>query len=267
MAICTKNKNLIRGLEILELLLDESSISAAQVTKSLGIPRSTAFSLMGHLFDRGYLERDARHPHRYTFGRQLHRLGAGYQSGSRLLTEGQPILTKLASEIGATVQLSVLDQDMNLVLLREHGNNRIRMIFRVGVRSPINWSASGTLLVSHLSDSELRARLEGKIPPSPTGLAPTDVADVIAEVRQFRRRGYALKICHAHQHLVTVAAPVIDRLGNCIAAITALCYEFNFTPRYRPMLIQGVKQAALDLGGRLQVSHRRGSPNLPRKEV
>jgi len=259
MALGGKGRSLLRGLVILDFLLERRSITVAEIISELRIARATAFALVRGLEQHGYLERDAENPHGYTFGRQLYRLGAAYESGSRLLEQGRVVLSRLAREIGEMVQLSVLDREMNLVVWREQGENRIRMMFRVGTRTPINWSASGTLLVSDLSDEELHIRLAGRIPASPTGLAPTRMDAVIREIRRSRRLGYALKVGHAHQHIVTIAAPVLDRSGRCVAAITVAAYEPTVTLARRRLLIACVRQGAKELAGRLE-----NPPSRPR---
>ena len=57
------------------------------------------------------------------------------------------------------MQLSVLDNDLMMVLLKEEGVRPVRIISQVGSRVPVNWAAAGRLLVSDLDDKALTALL------------------------------------------------------------------------------------------------------------
>src|ERR671926_410737 len=66
-----------------------------------------------------------------------------YRSQMDLLKEGGKIVEELRDETGETVQLSVLENNVMLVLVKEESSKPIRIISRVGSRVPINWAAAG----------------------------------------------------------------------------------------------------------------------------
>src|SRR3546814_6297539 len=124
-------------------------------------------------------------------GRKLFELGMQYRAKIDLLDEGGRIVEALRDATGETVQFSVLDAGMMLVLMKEEGNQPLRIVSRVGSRIPVNWSAAGRLLVSDLDDAALRQLLAGTVAQSPTGRAVTDVDALVQQVRTFRRQGFA----------------------------------------------------------------------------
>ena len=69
-----------------------------------------------------------------------------YRSHVDLLKDGSRIAEQLRDETGETVQLSVLDNDLMMVLLKEEGVRPLRIISQVGSRVPVNWAAAGRLL-------------------------------------------------------------------------------------------------------------------------
>ena len=148
-----------------------------------------------------------------------------YRSQVDLLHDGSQIVEELRDETGETVQLSVLENDMMLVLLKEEGSRSIRIISRVGSRVPVNWAAAGRLLVSDLDDATLGALLKRSVRQSPTGRAITDVPKLIQQIRKFRKQGYATELNETNEHAGCVAAPVIDGSGRCVAAISVVAPE------------------------------------------
>jgi IclR family KDG regulon transcriptional repressor len=244
-------RGLARGLDVLELVLERrEAVTVGDIIKALRLPRTSAYDIVALLARRGYLAAAAE-DRGYTLGRQLYRLGLGHERASILLREARPVVAALRDEIGEIVQLSILDHDANLVVLREEGHGRINIVFPVGMRTPINWSASGCLLISDLGDADLRERLRATIRPSLTGRAPVEIAKVIGEIRRFRAAGHAIKRSHVHEHVVMVAAPVLDGTGRCAAAITIVAYEVGLNERRMRALVAAAKRSAAELTARL----------------
>jgi DNA-binding IclR family transcriptional regulator len=243
-----------RTLGIFELMLAaREPLSVTTVIEQLRIPKSTAYELVRMLAESGYLER-GRRPGSYFLGRRLFELGMAYRSQVDLLKEGSHVVEALRDNTGETVQFSVLESDMMLVLLKEESRQPIRIISHVGTRVPVNWAAAGRLLVSDLPDAELRRLLEHSARSSPTGRAPTDVNTLVAQIRRARAQGYAVELNETNAHAGCVAAPVLDATGRCVAAISIVAPEQRMQRRQRETLIAAVKEHADRL------SHRLGAP-------
>jgi DNA-binding IclR family transcriptional regulator len=245
------SRNVRRALEILEFLLQRGEpATVADIVTALRIPKSTAYELVRTLSEAGYLEAARRGAGVY-LGRKLFELGMGYRSQVDLLRDGSQIVEELRDATGETVQLSVLENDMMLVLLKEEGSHPIRIISRVGSRVPVNWAAAGRLLVSDLDDAALEALLQRSVRQSPTGRSLTDVPKLIQQIRKFRKQGYATELNETNEHAGCVAAPVIDGSGRCVAAISIVAPEHRLGKANREALIRKVREAAAKLSSRL----------------
>lgn len=250
-AATSTSRSVRRALDILELMRARAEpLSVADFVQLLRIPKSTAYELVRTLTQAGYIERAAA-AGTYGLGRKLFELGMAYRSQVDLLKEGGQIVKELRDETGETVQLSVLEQNMMLVLAKEESPQPIRIISRVGSRVPVNWAAAGRLLVSDLGDDALRGLLKSIVRPSPTGRAPTDIGKLVAQIRKFRMQGYAVELNEANEHAGCVAAPVIDATGDCVAAVSIVAPEQRLHKKQRETLIAAVKAAANKLSHRL----------------
>jgi DNA-binding IclR family transcriptional regulator len=248
------SRSVRRALDIFELMLARGeALAVAEIVAALKIPKSTAYELVRTLSDAGYLERMGKEG-RLFLGRKLFELGMMYRSQIDLLKEGSQVVEALRDATGETVQFSVLENDMMLVLLKEEGSHPIRIISRVGSRVPVNWAAAGRLLVSDLDDAALQGLLKRTIVQSPSGKAVMDVEKLVQQIRKFRRQGYAVEINEANDHAGCVAAPVIDATGHCVAAISVVAPEQRLDRVSRDKLIEAVRNAADGL------SHRLGAP-------
>ena len=201
------SRSVRRAFDILELMLARGeALSVAEIVAELKIPKSTAYELVRSLSEGGYVERAGKAGGLF-LGRKLFELGMAYRSKIDLLKDGSQIVEELRDQVGETVQLSVMENDMMLVLVKEEGSQSIRIISRIGSRVPVNWAAAGRLLVSDLDDAALRDLLQRTTRPSPTGQAVTDIAKLIGQIRRFRKQGYGIEINEANAHAGCVAAP------------------------------------------------------------
>ena len=244
------SRSLRRAAAILDLLLDgDEPLPVSVLTARLGIPKSTAYEIVRTMTELNLLETNSQGT--VFLGRKLFELGMAYKSHMDLMKEGSRVVEELRDETGETVQLSVLENDMMLVLLKEEGSMPVRIISRIGSRVPVNWAAAGRLLVSDLDDEALRAALARSISQSPTGRAAVDIDQLIAQIRTARAQGYATELGEVNEHAGCVAAPVIDASGRCIAAISAAAPEQRLHGDNRQRLIEAVTAAARALSKRL----------------
>ena len=245
------SRSVRRALEMFEFLLQKGEpATVGAIVAALQIPKSTAYELVRTLTEAGYLEPSGRGAGLF-LGRKLFELGMAYRGQVDLLRDGSQIVEELRDATGETVQLSVLENDMMLVLLKEEGSRSIRIISRVGSRVPVNWAAAGRLLVSDLDDATLGALLKRSVRQSPTGRSIIDVPKLIQQIRRFRKQGYATELNETNEHAGCVAAPVIDGSGRCVAAISVVAPEHRLGKQNRDELIRRVREASAKLSGRL----------------
>lgn len=245
------SRSVRRAIDILGLMLARGGpVTVAQIIAELRIPKSTAYELVRTLNEADFVAPASRGTGLF-IGRKLYELGMAYRSQVDLLRDGALIAEELRDETGETVQLSVLDNGMMMVLLKEEGRGHLRIISNVGTRVPVNWAAAGRLLVSDLSDAELTNLLNATMRQSPTGNAVMDAEKLITQIRKFRRLGYATELNEANEHAGCIAAPVLDASGLCFAAISVVVPEQRLGKLNRERLIASVMNAAERLSRRL----------------
>jgi len=245
------SRSVLRAFDILDLMLREGKpLTVAQIIAKLSIPKSTAYELVHTLSEANYIASSGKGSGLF-LGRKLFELGMAYHRSVDLLRDGRAIAEELRDETGETVQLSVLENNLMVVLLKEEGVHALRIISNVGSRVPVNWAAAGRLLVSDLDDNVLAHLLSGTVRQSPTGKALTDVPKLISQIRRFRRQGYATELNEANEHAGCIAAPVIDGAGRCIAALSVVVPEQRLAKPNRESLTVSVTRAAQKLSTRM----------------
>jgi DNA-binding IclR family transcriptional regulator len=243
-----------RVLDVLDILRrSERPLRSSEIFEQLSIPRSSGYEIIKILEASEYIERRGG-GNAFSLGRQLHILGMIYREQVDLLKDGGPIVEALRERTGETVQLCILDNDYLLVLLKEDGLQPVRIISKVGTRVPVNWGASGRLLVSDLPDKQLVDFLTRTASPSPIDQRPVDIPALVKEIRTFRRRGWAFELNQTNEHAGCIAAPVLDLQGHCIATLSVVVPEQRLQKGQLQPLVSAVREAARQLSSKLGAS-------------
>ena len=86
----------------------------------------------------------------------LAELGTIALSRMGLREKARPIMERLASETGEVVCLAVLEQNRSVYVEVVEGHHGLRLRAAVGSVAPIHSSATGTMLLAHMPEAEVR---------------------------------------------------------------------------------------------------------------
>lgn len=213
-----------RALQILDHLhVTGAPAGAYAIAKAIGAPLSTVYVVIDELVERDMLARRA--DGLVWLGPRLYHYGLAYQRSLDFLGEASHVMHELGREIGEAVQICGLDGDHMVVLAMADGPGHFRVMSEVGTRVPLNWTASGRLLIGHLPDAERIALFRGSARVSPTERAETDaVALSRLAARAFDER-LSIQISETDFLVSCVASPICDAAGKCVATISIVLPE------------------------------------------
>ncbi len=237
-----------RTLQILDFLSERGeSASAYDIAKSVGAPVSTIYALVDELVDRQVLMRADGNG--IWLGPRLFRYGLAFESGADVLIEAKREMERLSRQVGETVQICVRDEGMMVVAAMADGAGHFRISSDVGTRVPLNWTASGRLLVGHLPDGE-RERVFAQVGRrSPTGKAETDPARLARQAGADFRNRLAVQLGASDFAVACIAAPIRNTDGQCVATISIVSAESKAEAN-----LDAYGQAVRDGAGRIERS-------------
>ena len=234
-----------RALQILDILTESSEpMSAYELARVIGAPGSTVYKIVDELVERSMLSRN--NEGLVWLGPRLMRYGLTYRARMDAFGEAKQEMERLSAEIGETVQICARDEDMMSVIGMARGPGHFNVASEVGTRVPLNWTASGRLLLGHLSPEERRAIFARQARPSDTGLAETD-PDRLTQVAgdEFKAR-VAVQMGASEYAVACIASPIRDAGGTCLATISIVLPESRARAEL-PHLIAAVTNAALNV--------------------
>lgn len=245
----SRTNGIDRALQIFDYLQRvEQATTAYEIARAVGAPLSTIYSIIDDLVEKDLLNRDKNGL--IWLGPRLYHYGLSYARSLDLLSAATHEMHELARLSGETVQVCGRDQDTMVVLAMEEGSGQFHVTSRVGSRSPLNWTASGRLLVGHLPDEELFAVFARSARVSPTRRAETDPKVLTANAHEALAQGLSIQAGESDFAVACIAAPIRDSKGVCHATMSIVVPE----PKVRqqePNLIDLVKASARRVESRL----------------
>ena len=231
-----------RMLQILDALTEhQRPMSAYQIASAIGAPTSTVYRIVDELIERGLLSRSGeRH---LWLGPRLMRYGLLYRTKLDFFVEAHKEMGRLRQRTGETVQICGRDEGTMVVLAMAEGEGHFRITSNVGTRVPVNWTASGKLLLGHLPGGEAREIFARYAKPSPTDRADTDAARLAKQARADFEKGYSIQRSDSEYSVACIAAPIRDQDGSCRATISIVLSEKQVDDK-GPFLITEVRAAA-----------------------
>ena len=221
----------------------EAPKGLTELARRTGLPKSTAFRLLAHLEESGYVE---RHGKQYRPGRLLFELGAAADNiqplGLRVAV--LPYMADLYAQWRQTVVLGVLNGRDVLHVGRIRGARSTPVPVRFGSSTPASCSALGKAILADRADAVVQKLLEEPLPRL-TRFSLSSPGMLLQQLREARVRGYAVEREETALGVVSVAVPIrVSR--TTVAALGVLGRTQGFNERtYVPSLQEAAATIAV----------------------
>lgn len=245
-----------RTLRVLRFLAAQPApVSLGRLASACGLPRSTAYHLLGAMIEEGFVVHLADE-HRYGLGVAAFEVGSGFSRQEPLQRLARRQLAELVDTVGESAHLVVLHGRDVLYLVEERAPGRPPLVTDVGVRLPAQLTASGRAILAALPAAQVRALYPDRSAfVDRHGVGPRSLSALRAMLAETRQRGYATEEGEVTPGLASVASAVLDHNGHPVAGVALT---------YAPRTDEPVPAAAVDAVQRTagQVSRRIGGRPL-----
>jgi DNA-binding IclR family transcriptional regulator len=233
-----------RAIQVMDVLTEQQTpMSAYELAKSINAPVSTIYRIVDDLVDRDMLSRiDDK---RIWLGPRLMRYGLVYRSHLDMFSEAKRKMQELCKRTGETVQVCARDEGSMVVIAMAEGEGHFRVTSDVGTRVPLNWTASGRLLLGHLAAADRIAAFKTSARPSATGVADTDPHVLAGQSRQEFLDRLALQMGNSEYSVACIAAPIRDAEGACVCTMSVVLPEQKAHERLSELTFEVQRTAEL----------------------
>lgn len=196
----------------------ETDLGVSELSRRLGLGKSTVHRLCATLEHHGYLVRDPG-TGRYRLSLRVFHIGSHALDALDLPARAMPALEALGAVTEETVHLAVLDGAEAIFIGKVESPRPLRLYSQVGRRCPAHCTAVGKVLLAYAGAGQ-RALVAARPLKRYTPKTITSTAALERELEEVRRRGYATDEEEFEDGIRCVAAPVRDYRGRVVAALS-----------------------------------------------
>jgi IclR family acetate operon transcriptional repressor len=248
-----KNQSLTRALTLLARLSETpSGLSLTDLSYQLGMPTATVHRLLSTFEEFDFVEQNSEQG-LWFVGLKAFTVGNAFLHRRDIVASARPHMQALVEQCGETVNLGVIDDGEAVFISQVESREMMRMIVRLGSRSPIHASGVGKALLANMPEQRLARILQQRGLARITERSIDNPTRLREELKRIRRLGYALDDEEHAIGLRCVASAIFDENGQALAAISLSGPKARVTDARLDELGIAVRQGAdeitLALGG------------------
>ena len=239
-----------RAIQILEMLSDASSLGVSEISRRLGVHRSTAFRLLATLEARNLVEQEERRGE-YQLGFGVLRLAGRITARMGIVKDAQQVCDELTAELNETSNVAILDSGAAVNVTQATGTRLVSVTRQyVGQRTPLHATSTGKILLAHAAPEVVRQALAQPLERC-TDNTITSPAALEQHLELVRARGWAAAAEEWEYDTNAVAVPVLGQDGSVVAALSITAPSFRMPEASFPPLVEVLSRHARQLGARL----------------
>jgi DNA-binding IclR family transcriptional regulator len=241
--------SVVKALRLLDAFTQERpEPTLAELIHETGYTKATTFRLLATLEFAGWLLRTPSRGYRLSL--KPFELGSVVTEHLDIRREAESVMAELSEAFEETVYLMVPDHGRAVCIEHVESRQPVRLQGNVGRSRPFTLGAAPLAMLAFAEDQLLPQVVERDLdgPGDGTGYDMDSLRQVLADTRE---RGYSVASDDITQGISAVGAPVFDRGGAVVAAVSLAGLSQRFQHPRLDELGAGVARAARSLTARL----------------
>lgn len=231
------------ALGILELFSGNvQELGVSDISRLTGLGRSTAHRLLATLENRRFVEQNPS-TGKYKLGMKIVNIAANVLGRLNIIDECRTYLEQVSEETGESSHLALYSQGEITFVDKVHGRNPAIMSSMIGTKRPAYCTGTGKVLLAFLPEKELEKYLRTVQLNKYTPMTITSCDELEERLTTIRDMGYGEDQQESEEGLVCFAAPIRDRTGKVVAAVSVSGAASRMNSR-KEYLIQQIKAVA-----------------------
>ncbi len=239
-----------KAFDVLEHLARYGDAGVSQLSRELHIPLATVHRLLATLSVSGYVLKDPASQN-YRLSTKVLQLSGSVLSRLNVRTIALPHMRRLAVDFRETVNLGVLEGDRVVYADTIPTPEPLRFEVPLGGYFAAHCTGLGKAIAAHIPAAQLRRLLgDGRLPRfTPNTIVERSV--LLRHLTEARARGYVLDDEEMHEGIRSVGAPVRDRHGRVVAAISMAAPTLRMPDTRVAAVATAIVKAAAEISAEL----------------
>ena len=254
-------QTLEKGLDALEAFeKSPSDLTLTELSTLMRESPTVVFRILKTLEQRGYIQQDPASK-RYCLALRVWEMGCKAASRVGLTDLVRPALRWLTRVTGETSYLGVVRGTDLIYVDVVEGSEPLRVYAEPGFRVPLYLTASGKAILAYRAPDLFRQVVAAGMKRL-TPLSITSARRLRERLTEIRRTRVSINRGERREDIAAVAAPIFNRMGECVAAIGVSGPSSRFEAERFERVAESVRKAADDISAKL--GHH-PAPRTPRR--
>ena len=253
-----------RTMSLLEFLASQPGLGLAEISRGVGLNKSTVFRFLNTLCELGYVYKDP-YTEKFELSLKLHGLLPPVASELDIKKYALSGMEKLAEITGETIHLAAIDQGHLVYLHKIESKKALRVVVMqsaIGKSAPLYCTGVGKSLMAWQPAETLARYLQDLNFVHYTKHTIGDRHQLEQEFQKIRSLGYSVDNEEHEVGVRCIAAPIFALHGNVVAAMSISGPTIRMTDSYMaelsPLIIQTCNEVSRLLGAPCQQSKTTG---------
>lgn len=209
-----------RALKILSLFSNRCpTLGVTEISRKVGLSKGTVHGLIRTLLRQGFLHQDVA-TRKYRLGLKIYELGMILAGTLEINQKAAGPVNQLVKTTQLESRVAIWDGDSVVITSSIHPRLRADISHQFGPRVHAYCSAIGKAVLAFLAPGQLERYLDRTPFVQFTETTVSSKSQLAAELKETRRRGYAIDREEAVQGLGCIAAPIFQYNGQVAASIS-----------------------------------------------
>lgn len=216
------NRTLLRAIDILDILSkNKEGYTLTQIASLLESPKSSVFDIVKTLvYGNMIVEDNQSGVTKYKIGLQSFLIGSSYLNDIDIIQIAKNDLIDLANKMHATTFMAILNDYKVVYIYKYESEHSIITTANIGTRGYLHSTGLGKVLMAFASEDVFKEGLKTINYEPCTPYTITSPEKYIDDLKEVRKRGYAIDDRENSMYQFCAAAPVHNHSGDVIAAIS-----------------------------------------------
>lgn len=199
---------MVRGKAILDYVAQcQQPPHVSEIARQLSLPKSSVHGLCNTLVCLGLLTRHGAG--NFALGGHVMVWANAFAARSDIIASFLRLWEETPDLQRHTVTLSTLDGANVTYVACKEGMAPLGITFRIGMRLPAAFTATGKAMLSTHPDDAIAALYEEGMPDPLTRMSVRHIADLKQEIALTRQRGYSIDNCQVREGMYCFGAPIM----------------------------------------------------------
>ncbi len=209
-----------RALAILDALAKEGTpMALTSLSAELKLNISTVHRLLATLIASGFVQQDAE-TGKYKLGLKVFEIGNAVLKNLNIPKVAKPYLKELVEKYNETINLAILDGQDVVYIDQVESKNVVKMMAKPGTRGPAYCTGSGKMLLTKLSDREIKRFFSNYKFVKHTANSAGSIEELQAKLAEVKEKGYSIDREEMEEGVRCAAVAIYDHEGNISAALS-----------------------------------------------